>query len=295
MPARPIVLKVLLQQRHLHTHSAFRREYDRVAAEIAPDLKGSGPSKAQFYRWISGELIGLPYVDHCRILESMFNGWKVDQLFQVDDGTIEYIPEPRQQAASKTAPRPIPVTMPAAPGVADLVAVFPSRSEFMHDMPPRQLFDGAQRIRMVGLSLNLLCQQYPDASLAALLKSGTTIECLFLDPTGTAIKLREQEEGHPEGVLTTLTDLNIKALLRVRGKLPPEARDNLVIRTYDETVRFNITIINEDTCIVQPYLPDARGVESPTLVMEKQEGIGLFDTFAQVMTSIWDRSTAVTE
>ncbi len=297
MTTRPIVLKVLLQQRHLHTHSAFRREYDRVATEIAPDLKGSGPSKAQFYRWISGELVGLPYVDHCRILESMFTGWKVDQLFQLDDGTIEYIPEPRPQVTTGKAapPRPIPVTMPAAPGVADLVAVFPSRSEFMHDMPPRQLFDGAQRIRMVGLSLNLLCQQYPDASLAALLKSGTKIECLFLDPKGDAIKRREQEEGHPEGVLTTLTDLNIKALLRIRGKLPPEARENLMIRTYDETVRFNITIINEDTCIVQPYLPDARGVESPTLVMEKQDGTGLFETFAQVITSIWDRSAGVSE
>jgi hypothetical protein len=68
--AKPIVLKMLLQQRHLQTHSAFRREYDRVAARVDPALKGGWPSKAQFYRWLSGDLIGLPYADHCRILEA---------------------------------------------------------------------------------------------------------------------------------------------------------------------------------------------------------------------------------
>jgi hypothetical protein len=294
--AKPIVLKGLLKQRHLQTHSAFQREYDRVAKELDPRLKGSGPSKAQFYRWLSGELVGLPYTDHCRILEHMFSGWTVDKLFQIDDGSIEFVPEPREQDAARTAPRPIPVTMPTAPGVGDIVAVFPSRSEFLHDMPPRQLFDGAHRIRIAGLSLNILCQQYPDKSLVKLLESGTTVECLFVDPQGEAIKRREQEEGHPDGVLSTLTDINIKAMRRVRAKLSAQAKDNLLIRTYDETIRFNITIIDDARCITQPYLPDARGVESPTLVMERQnDGSGLFETFTQVFEAMWDRSEAVAE
>jgi hypothetical protein len=92
--AKPIVLKALLQQRHMQTHSAFCREYDRVAADVDPTLKGGWPSRAQFYRWLAGDLIGLPYTDHCRILETMFPGWKVDQLFQAHDGGIEFIPEP---------------------------------------------------------------------------------------------------------------------------------------------------------------------------------------------------------
>jgi hypothetical protein len=295
--AKPIVLKGLLKQRHLQTHSAFQREYDRVAKELDPSyLKGSGPSKAQFYRWLSGELVGLPYTDHCRVLEHMFSGWTVDKLFQIDDGSIEFVPEPREQGAIKTAPRPIPVTMPTGPGVGDLVAVFPSRSEFIHDMPPRQLFDGAQRIRVAGLSLNILCQQYPDKSLVKLLESGATVECLFVDPQGEAIKRREQEEGHPDGVLSTLTDINISAMRRVRTKLSAQAKENLLIRTYDETIRFNITIIDDDQCIAQPYLPDARGVESPTLVMERQaDEPGLFETFTQVFEAMWERSKAVTE
>lgn len=103
MDAKPVVLKVLLQHRHLQTHRAFCREYDRVAAKTDSTLRGSWPSKAQFYRWLAGELVGLPYPDHCRILESMFPGWKVNQLFQVHEGGIDFVPEPgKPQKATPT-------------------------------------------------------------------------------------------------------------------------------------------------------------------------------------------------
>ena len=112
MAAKPLVLKVLLQQRHLQTHSAFRREYDRVAAKVDPTLKGGWPSKAQFYRWLSGELIGLPYADHCRVLEAMFPDWTVDQLFQEHEGGIHFIPEPSATQKPTSPIRPIPPTPP---------------------------------------------------------------------------------------------------------------------------------------------------------------------------------------
>jgi hypothetical protein len=99
---------VLLQQRHLQTHRAFCREYDRVAAKADPTLRGGWPSKAQFYRWLSGELVGVPYPDHCRILEKMFPDWKVDQLFQLYDGGIDFIPEPPTK--QEQAPRSTPVS-----------------------------------------------------------------------------------------------------------------------------------------------------------------------------------------
>jgi hypothetical protein len=296
MNSKPIALKVLLQQRHLQGHRAFCREYDKVAGGLDKSLTGGWPSKAQFYRWISGELLGLPYADHCRILENMFPGWTAARLFEVYDGSIEFVPSPPEDDSDRVASRPLPVTAPVGHGVADIAAVFPTRSEFMHDMSPGQLFNGARRIRMVGLSLNLLCQQYPDRNLLELLESGTTVECLFLEPHGKYIQQREQEESHPEGLLSTLTTVNIEAMRRVRTKLSPEARANLKIHTYDEVVRFNITIIDDETCVVQPYMPDARGVESPTLVMERQPtGVGLFDTFEQVFTSMWDRSTEVAQ
>lgn len=292
MNGKPIVLKILLQQRHLQGHRAFCREYDKVATELDKSLERTWPSKAQFYRWLSGELIGLPYADHCRILENMFPGWTAARLFDIYDGSIEFVPNPPTAQDGRVASRPLPMTAPVAQGVADVVAVYPTRSEFMHDMSPARLFSEAKRIRIAGLSLNLLCQQYPDRNLLEMLEAGTTVECLFLDPKGVQIRQREQEEAHPEGLLSTLTTVNIQALRRVQTKLSAEAKDRLKIHVYDEIIRFNITIIDDDTCIVQPYMPGARGVESPTLIMEKQNvGLGLFDTFEQVFISTWERST----
>jgi hypothetical protein len=107
LDANPVVLKVLLQHRHLQTHRAFCREYDKVAAGADPTLRGSWPSKAQFYRWLSGDLVGLPYPDHCRVLETMFPGWKVDQLFQTHDGGIDFVPEPPTQQTKIPTIQPI--------------------------------------------------------------------------------------------------------------------------------------------------------------------------------------------
>jgi hypothetical protein len=125
--AKPIVLKALLQHRHLQTHRAFCREYDRVVAVIDPTLRSGWPSKAQFYRWLSGDLVGLPHADHCRILEAMFPDWKVDRLFHAHDEGIEFIPEPATRQTQK-APRPVPPTGPVDQGVEQVVAFYPHRA-----------------------------------------------------------------------------------------------------------------------------------------------------------------------
>jgi hypothetical protein len=117
LDAKPVVLKVLLQHRHLQTHRAFCREYDKVAAKADPTLRGGWPSKAQFYQWLSGELVRLPYPDHCRILESMFPDWKVDQLFQVHEGGIDFVPEPPVPQTQTPVSQPISSTGPTGQSV----------------------------------------------------------------------------------------------------------------------------------------------------------------------------------
>jgi hypothetical protein len=78
----PIRLKIVLRQQHLQTHGPFCREYDKVARTIDPELEGTWPSRAQFHRWLSGDLKGLPYPHHCRVLEKMCPGWTAEQLFE---------------------------------------------------------------------------------------------------------------------------------------------------------------------------------------------------------------------
>jgi hypothetical protein len=174
---------------------------------------------------------------------------------------------------------------------SDVTAVFATRSEFASNMPSHELLDEAQSVRAVGLSLNLICQQYAEPKLRENIEAGATYRCLFLAPGGQAIKAREAEEGYPPGHLSALTELNIQTLVtRVRNRLSEEARGRLEVRTYDETIRFNILLIDDSTCVFQPYLPESRGLDSPTfLAVRRWPTAGLYPMFDQVFTSLWER------
>jgi hypothetical protein len=72
--------------------------------------------------------------------------------------------------------------------------------------------------------------------------------------------------------------------------LDDEARDRLEIATYNETIRFNIFIVDGMHCVVQPYLPESRGVDSPTFVINRRStGVGLYSTFDRIFDSLWER------
>ncbi|NJP34883.1 DUF5919 domain-containing protein [Micromonospora thermarum] len=170
-----------------------------------------------------------------------------------------------------------------------LTAVHLNRSQLSAHLPTHQLFDGADDIRASGLSLNLLCQDYADRHWLDLLARGGRLRCLFLDPDGAAIQAREAEEGFPAGQLSALTKLNIETLLRVRDRLPADLREHMTLSAYDETLRFNILLV-DDLCVAQPYLAGTRGVDSPAFVIrEDQRGAGLYAVFEQVFESQWRR------
>ena len=90
MPEQPIMLKVLLGQRHWQNYATFCAEYDKAARQLDPDLVQTFPSRAQLHRWLSGSLRGLPYADHCRVLEEMLPGWTAEQLFQPSTPELLY-------------------------------------------------------------------------------------------------------------------------------------------------------------------------------------------------------------
>jgi hypothetical protein len=279
----------------MHRYGVFRAEYDKAARKLDRDLEGTAPSRAQLHRWVSGGLKRLPYTDHCRVLEAMFPEWTADQLFApCPPDVLTQNANPPRTASDDRAAGQLQATSRPAEAFADVSAVFPTRGEFTYAMPPHSLFDEAEDIRAAGLSLNLLCQQYPDQRLHHLIENGTKLQCLFLDPDGEAIRAREREEGYTDRHLTTLTKLNIEVLTRLRNRLSAEANDRLLIAVYDETIRFNITLIDGETCIMQPYLPHARGVDSPTFLIERGvTGTGLYDTFDQIFAALWERSTPV--
>ena len=286
MSAQPTVLAVLLETKGLHRYGTFRAAYDKAARALGRQHGSAPPSRAQFHRWLTGDLRRLPHTDHCLVLEQLLAGYTTQQLFELfpADGA----PAPR---TAEIAVAPENGSSAAEAHLADVVGVFASRSDFASRIQPQALFDGAARIRAAGLSLNLICQQLPDTHLLRLLRGGTQLTCLLLDPDGTAIKAREQEEGYPPGHLSTLNALNVGLLTRLRARLPAEDRDRLRIALYDETIRFNIILVDDSTCVVQPYMPQARGVDSPTLLIRRtDEPGGLYPVFEQVYEAIQERS-----
>lgn len=75
---------------------------------------------------------------------------------------------------------------------------------------------------------------------------------------------------------------------RVRDRLTPDAQSRFQIASYDETIRFNIILIDDLIGIVQPYLPSQRGVDSPTFVLHRRwPELGLFPMFEAVFSSLW--------
>ena len=291
MVDEPVALKVLLRERHW-TYDAFCVEYNKTARLVDPRLAQSSPSRAQFHRWLTGDLRGLPHPDACRVLEALFPGWQVEQLL------APYARHQRWDKAGEEAATDAHATRVTDDLVLDqyqdVTAVYATRSELMSNYPPHALFDGAS-IRACGLSLNLICQQYGVHGLRRLIERGGSIQCLFLDPDGSAIRLREQEENYEPGPLSDLTRINIRSLQdRVRAQLPEEARSRLEVAVYDETIRFNIVLVDEQIAIVQPYLPAMRGIDSPTFLMRRRwPDRGLFPVFEAIVSSLWTRARPV--
>jgi hypothetical protein len=87
---QPIMLKVLLGQRHWQNYATFCAEYGKAARRIDSDLGQTFPSRAQLHRWLNGALRSLPYAEHCRVLEEMFPGWTAEQLFQPSTPELLY-------------------------------------------------------------------------------------------------------------------------------------------------------------------------------------------------------------
>jgi len=109
------------------------------------------------------------------------------------------------------------------------------------------------------------------------------------------MRIREKEEGYHQGFLGNLTQMNIDIMRgRIRDRLDPKIRDRFTLALSDETVRFNIILIDESFGIFQPYLPEARGVDSPTFVMKTGSSeVGFFHVFDQVFTALWKRATII--
>lgn len=78
------LLRALLRERHW-TYGTFCKQYDEASSGLG-EPPGTWPSRSQFARWLAGG-VPRPRPHHCRVLEAMFPGLTVDQLFMQGSGT----------------------------------------------------------------------------------------------------------------------------------------------------------------------------------------------------------------
>ncbi|GAA3126379.1 MULTISPECIES: DUF5919 domain-containing protein [Nonomuraea] len=80
----------------------------------------------------------------------------------------------------------------------------------------------------------------------------------------------------------------------LRDRLDTTSAQCLELHVYDETIRYNLIIVDRALCVIQPYLPQARGVDSPPFVItDSTAAEGLFPIFDQVFRDVWERSKPV--
>jgi hypothetical protein len=283
---KPVLLKVLLQQRHLQTHTAFCREYDRVGAAVDATLRGGWPSRAQFYRWLSGNLVGLPYADHCRILEAMFPGWKVDQLFQPHDGSIEFIPEPSTPQTPTATIRPISSSVPAVDQGADqVVAFYPHRADTPKKLWMDLLVHAQEEISLFANASLFLPEENPEAIeiLRAKAADGVRVRILLGDPDHPAMELRGREERLFEAIPGRIR----MALAYYRPLVDVEG---IEFRLHGTSL-YNSIFRYDDQMLINQHIYGTYGYIAPILHIRKMAGGDLFETYMKSFELVWNEES----
>jgi hypothetical protein len=121
MSERPTLLRMLVGQRHWQKYEIFRRQYENAANDLAtkandPGLRGLSIAKRQFERWLAGNLKTMPYPDHCRVLEHLFDR-SIDELLApvTQEPVHEALLTRRHGLPVMGAPPPAPTTVAGSP------------------------------------------------------------------------------------------------------------------------------------------------------------------------------------
>jgi hypothetical protein len=279
------LLKVLLKQRHLQVHSAFRREYDKVAAKIDRDLVGRAPAKAQFYRWLSGELTGLPYAHHCQVLEGMFPDWPVEQLFKPHSGSLEFVPEPAASGpvlAGRDAEAPR-----MSNGTNEIVGTYPYRSRFSSEKWWDLFSNATDRIDLLGYTLYFLPLEHP--GLIDLLRkkceSGCVVRAAIADPNSPHVAYRDSEENQPITLVVRITST-------LQHFAPLADCENFQLR-YQDIPLYNSVFRFDNEMLVTPHLFATPGSAAPLMHLRRNAEDGMFSRFADHFDNVWTTTKSI--
>lgn len=269
-------LKALLRQRHLQEHRAFCRAYDKAAKSIDPRLVGSAPSKATFYRWLSGDIAKLPYPSHCQVLETMLPGWTAPELFKPWSGD-----EP-----------PTPPNVPTKPDMpseaeeqSELVKLYPYRSAVPSDLWDKLLKRASQQVDIL-VYVGMFMTEKPNllATLKKKAEAGAQVRLLFGDRDSIAVIQRSRDENIGEGTISAKIDhaiAHFKPLKDVEG---------IEVRTHG-TVLYNSIYRFDDEMIVNPHVFGKIASHAPAMHLHRLPTGDMFSTYADSFDEVWKQGT----
>jgi transcriptional regulator with XRE-family HTH domain len=171
----------------------------------------------------------------------------------------------------------------------ELENIYRDRTELNRDFSYPRMFENAQEILAVGISLNAIAMNYSRAKIInSIIENKSAYHLCFLDPKGVYCAEREREEDIPQGSLADLTQLNMQNMEVVQkqiSKISPDGTEQLQLLTYDLPPRFNIYVVDDSIMTVQSYAY-GRGEDTPVFVLRRQSSNGLFDFYASVAKHI---------
>jgi hypothetical protein len=277
-------LKALLKQRHLQEHRAFCSEYDRVAAAVDLGAIGGYPSKATFYRWLSGDMLSLPHPSHCRILEAMFPEWTAAALFEAGDNDSAVARSVATETPSTSKPTESPrETGPNVP--TDLVALYAHRSDTPKDLWMNLVRGARENIDLFAYASLFLPEDNPGAIriLREKASQGVKVRILLGDPNDEAIALRGREERLFEAIpgRIKMALAYYKPLVGVEG---------ISFRLHNTSL-YNSIFRYDDQMLVNQHIYGTYGYIAPILHLQRQENSDLFDTYMTSLELIWEEES----
>lgn len=272
----PTLLKALLRTRHWQKRSTFVREWDKIAKSIDPQLVGSWPRNAQFYRWLRGELRELPYPDACRILESMFPQYNVKDLFDPCPPEMVASLAQKHSAAIRTT------TGVDTVGQAPISGLWPRTSPEVLDDLVSRVSAAHEEVSVFGLSRNFYAK---DDMLPLFESKASEIPVTFyvMDPGCESRRDRyrlEPVEAAMEDPARYKREI-LRPLHAASQRIAPATPSaGLRIYTYNFPCSFSIEKIDR-SCRVMLYGHGKRGTEGPIFVFD--DNTPYWDYFAGQM------------
>jgi len=293
----PTLLKALLRVRHWQTRGTFARQWDRVAKKVDPNLVGCCPSHAQFYRWLSGSVRGMPYPDTCMILEAMFPGYTVQQLFQPTRiSRNKLLPvTSTEHGNNHPAVDVVKPSLTAHPmgqlkpterdtGSPDLVTAYATRGLISRSKWNEAIRGAKKHLLLYGMAeLGYALDDAVPEMLEEASESGCEVRILLLDPDYVGIAGIDSDEGSPPGTLAA----RIHSALTRFHQIGNKCGAAMQIRVYNAFPTVSI-IRGDDRMILTPYLRFFVGSNSPSLELHNTSAVRVFDRYVRHFQSTWD-------